>query len=102
MTDQLIEWNDQFRLGIAEIDHEHQEMIMLINQLHGRLAADAGTEDVLPGRLRLLQEREDPPDGLDASLPGKLARPRLPEGHQLHAVHGRQRDVGQRGAGEDD
>ena len=47
MNDQLIEWNDQFRLGIAEIDHEHQEMIMLINKLHGSLSADAQVETVL-------------------------------------------------------
>jgi len=30
----LLEWRDAFRIGIAEVDHEHQELITLINALH--------------------------------------------------------------------
>jgi hemerythrin len=33
----LLEWRDEFRIGIPEVDHEHQELIGLINSLHGRL-----------------------------------------------------------------
>jgi hemerythrin len=33
----LLEWRDEFRIGIAEVDHEHRELIGLINSLHGRL-----------------------------------------------------------------
>jgi hemerythrin len=47
MTDQLIEWRDEFRIGIAEIDHEHEEMIAMINALHDDLGANAETEAVL-------------------------------------------------------
>ena len=30
----LIEWKDKYRTGIAEVDHEHQELVALINTLH--------------------------------------------------------------------
>lgn len=30
----LIEWKDKYRTGIAEVDHEHQELVALINRLH--------------------------------------------------------------------
>jgi hemerythrin-like metal-binding protein len=33
----LLKWRDEFRIGIAEVDHEHWELIGLINSLHGRL-----------------------------------------------------------------
>ena len=36
----LLEWRDDFRIGIAEVDHEHQELIRLINELHATLGAD--------------------------------------------------------------
>ena len=29
----LIEWRDEFSVGVPAIDHEHQEMIQLINRL---------------------------------------------------------------------
>ena len=36
----LLEWRDEFRIGIAEVDHEHQVLIGLINDLHAALGAD--------------------------------------------------------------
>ena len=30
----LIEWKDQYSLGVAEVDHEHRELIDLINELY--------------------------------------------------------------------
>jgi hemerythrin len=30
----LIEWREQFRIGIPEVDHEHHELVRLINALH--------------------------------------------------------------------
>lgn len=33
----LLEWRDEFRIGIPEVDFEHQELIALINALHERL-----------------------------------------------------------------
>jgi len=42
----LIEWRDQFRVGIAEVDHEHRELIGLINELHDSLGPDRAEERV--------------------------------------------------------
>ena len=36
----LLEWRDEFRVGIAEVDHEHRELIARINSLHARLTAE--------------------------------------------------------------
>lgn len=33
----LLEWRDDFRIGIDEVDHEHRELIDLINALHADL-----------------------------------------------------------------
>jgi len=42
----LIEWQDEFKIGIPSIDHEHQELIELINTLHARLSGDATAEEI--------------------------------------------------------
>lgn len=42
----LIEWQDNFSIGIASVDHEHRQMIDLINNLHGRLTAEAPKEEI--------------------------------------------------------
>ena len=33
----LIEWKDQYSLGVAEVDHEHRELVELINELYRNL-----------------------------------------------------------------
>ncbi len=33
----LIQWKKQFSVGVPEIDHEHQELIELINELYAEL-----------------------------------------------------------------
>jgi hemerythrin-like metal-binding protein len=39
---QLLHWKDEYSVGIEEVDHEHKELIALINQLYGQLeSADA-------------------------------------------------------------
>ncbi len=46
----LLVWRDEYRIGIAEVDHEHRELIGLINDLHAALGADrssARIEDFL-------------------------------------------------------
>ena len=43
----LINWQERFRIGIASVDHEHKELIGLINQLHESLGGDAEHEDIL-------------------------------------------------------
>ena len=42
----LIEWQDNFSIGIASVDHEHRQMIDLINELHGRLTTEASKEEI--------------------------------------------------------
>lgn len=42
----LIEWREQFAIGLPEVDHEHRELIDEINRLHARLAAGAGADEV--------------------------------------------------------
>ena len=33
----LIEWRQEFALGVADVDHEHRELIELINELYRHL-----------------------------------------------------------------
>ena len=40
----LIEWRPEFETGIAEVDHEHRELVDLINGLHAQIGANAGKE----------------------------------------------------------
>ena len=35
----LIEWKEEFSVGVPDVDHEHRELIALINQIHDRLEA---------------------------------------------------------------
>ena len=37
----LIEWNDEFNLGIEEVDSEHRALVALINALHDAMSAGA-------------------------------------------------------------
>jgi len=52
----LIEWKDEFTIGIPSVDYEHRGMIALINQLHGKLAenADATTIATFLGEIHAL------------------------------------------------
>ncbi len=43
----LIEWKKEFSVGVAEVDHEHQELIALINELHHVIQANGGRNQVL-------------------------------------------------------
>lgn len=37
----LIEWRPEFETGVAEVDHEHRELVDLINALHVEIGANA-------------------------------------------------------------
>lgn len=43
----LIEWRDEFSVGVPAVDLEHQDLIHLINDLHGMLGEDASRERVM-------------------------------------------------------
>lgn len=36
----LIEWRDEFRVGVPDVDHEHRELIDLINRLYEATRGD--------------------------------------------------------------
>jgi hemerythrin len=42
----LIAWRKEFETGVAEVDHEHQELVGLINDLHRQIQGDAGRDRV--------------------------------------------------------
>ena len=42
----LLHWRDEFRIGIDEVDHEHQELIGLINETHAALGGERSSETV--------------------------------------------------------
>jgi len=43
----LIEWKDEFSVGVASIDLEHRELIDLINDLHELIGENASAEEVM-------------------------------------------------------
>jgi len=42
----LIEWKSHYSVGVEAVDHEHRELIDLINELHEKLVAGAEKPDV--------------------------------------------------------
>jgi len=47
MTIQLLEWKDEYSLGIAEVDFEHRELIRLINDMLVQLDESSPGADTL-------------------------------------------------------
>ena len=43
----LINWKEDFSVGVAEVDHEHRELIEEINELHAVMQKGADHETVL-------------------------------------------------------
>jgi hemerythrin-like metal-binding protein len=40
----LIDWKEEFSVGVPDVDHEHRQLIELINDLHAALSSgDSGT-----------------------------------------------------------
>lgn len=42
----LMEWKSHYSVGVDEVDHEHRELIDLINEMHEKLIAGAEVPDV--------------------------------------------------------
>lgn len=40
MAISLIEWKDSYSIGVPDVDHEHKEMIQIINELFTHIAGD--------------------------------------------------------------
>lgn len=45
----LINWREEFSVGVAEVDYEHQELIELINALHRSVREGVTRRQVLDG-----------------------------------------------------
>ena len=46
----LIDWRDEFSVGVPDVDHEHRQLIALINQLYADMSRQTprhGVEDFL-------------------------------------------------------
>jgi len=52
----LVEWKDEFAVGVASVDHEHRQLIGLINDLHAGLAGKP-TKDAIAGMLGEIHAR---------------------------------------------
>jgi hemerythrin-like metal-binding protein len=52
----LVEWKDEFAVGITSVDHEHRQLIQLINDLHARLPAGP-TKDAITRVLAEIHTR---------------------------------------------
>ena len=46
----LILWKDEFSVGVDEVDHEHRELVALINQLHDDMSEGAGRDEIVDGQ----------------------------------------------------
>lgn len=46
----LIDWRKEFETGVPGVDHEHRELVELINRLHESIGAHA-TKEVISGFL---------------------------------------------------
>lgn len=42
----LIAWRHEFTIGIPAVDHEHYELVTLINRLHDQLTADPDPTEI--------------------------------------------------------
>lgn len=42
----LIEWRSEFETGVADVDHEHRELVDLINQLHDQMGGNAESTEI--------------------------------------------------------
>ncbi len=49
----LIEWNDEFNLGIEEVDSEHRALVAMINAFHDAMSDGAGRAAIVEGFSRI-------------------------------------------------
>lgn len=42
----LVEWRNDFKTGIVSVDHEHFEMVQLINKTHAQLSENAPPDEI--------------------------------------------------------
>jgi hemerythrin-like metal-binding protein len=42
----LIEWRKDFETGVPDVDHEHKELVDLLNELHDQIVTEADADTV--------------------------------------------------------
>lgn len=52
----LVEWRDEFSVGLPAVDHEHRELIDLINATHAKLG-EAGAQNLVADFLGEIHAR---------------------------------------------
>ena len=57
MTKQLLEWSDNYLVGIEELDTEHRDLINRLNELHERLYRRQGDSTRIENNLREIHDR---------------------------------------------
>jgi hemerythrin len=45
----LLDWKPEFSVGNASVDHEHRELIDLINSIHAGISKGAGRDQLIAG-----------------------------------------------------
>ena len=55
----IIDWSDEFELGIPDIDTEHRDLIALINKLHAQIGDAASTADIVAGLQEIYRRIAD-------------------------------------------
>ena len=55
----LIEWKAHYSVGVEAVDHEHREMIDLINDVHDNLLVRPGVENLYQGPMSAYYGWED-------------------------------------------
>lgn len=53
----LIEWKDEYAIGIPAVDHEHRALVRLINDLHAQLAVPGAPPDAVAAFLGEINAR---------------------------------------------
>ncbi len=89
----LLAWSDRFRLGIPAVDHEHKELIDLINTLHDQLGRRPEKDAVL-GFLEEINAKINAHFALEEKVMRGLAYDELgPHKHEHEALLDGIRDI---------
>ncbi|MDH3546388.1 MAG: bacteriohemerythrin [Gammaproteobacteria bacterium] len=79
----LIDWKDSFKVGVPEVDHEHRELIEMINDLHEAMHKGAGQDTILES-LGEIYAQIAAHFALEEKMMRKAHYPALPEHKQDH------------------
>lgn len=79
----LIEWREDFALGVPAVDHEHRELIELINETHARMS-DERSEEAVPAFLGEIHARIAAHFALEEKIMGDVGYDRLGPHKEAH------------------